>query len=616
MSHCLNPTCQKPANPDPARFCQNCGSRLLLGDRYRALRPIGGGNSSRTFLGQDTRQLLDPRRVIKQFSNQDENAFRQEVARLDELAAHPQIPELYDYFERDRRQYLVQEFVDGQTLLQQMQDDGVFDEAQIVQVLQDLLPLLQFLHDRHLIHRDVKPANLIRRSSDQRLMLVDFGAVKQVTASALKKTGTVIGSAEYTAPEQLMGKAEFASDLYSVGVSCIHLLTGVRPFELFNSADSTWLWRVVSVPVSDRLAHLLDKLLQNTVSQRYQSARAVLQDLARFVPSVVPMPMTQPPKPSRFQATANRSLPRWTCSETWNIGTEVNAIAFTPAGETLVCAGGSGAIQVWDVQRQVVRSTLAGHDQAITAIALTPDGTQIASGSWDHTIKLWQLATGEFIGTLKGHAAIVTAVAVSPDGRTLASSSRDNTVRLWDLQANARLLAVLSTSTSAVETLAVPLASTASHMDSAILASGNADGTVQIWHLGTKERLRSLPNHGAAVSAAAIVADPGTIITSSWDMTVQQRSLHTGRLLGSFTGHLLPVNAIAINATGELMATGSPDSTIKLWDLTQAQPNAKAIATLTEHMAAIETLAFSPTEPLLASGSRDGTVRLWRQVNG
>jgi serine/threonine protein kinase len=143
--------------------------------------------------------------------------------------------------------------------------------------LQEILPLLQFLHDRQVIHRDIKPANLVQRRGDEPLMLVDFGTAKHTTQSALAKPGTVLGSAEYAAPEQLVGKAIAPSDLYSLGVTCIQLLTGLAPFDLYSG--NTWIWRSVAPDVSDTLAQVLDKLLQNSASQRYQSAAEVMQAL-------------------------------------------------------------------------------------------------------------------------------------------------------------------------------------------------------------------------------------------------------------------------------------------------------------------------------------------------
>ena len=286
MSYCLNPDCQKSQNVPGTRFCQSCGTKLLLGDRYRAIKPIGQGAFGRTFLAVDEYKPSQPQCAIKQFfpqgagSKKAAELFQQEAVRLDELGQHPQIPELLAHFDQDGQQYLVQEFIDGQNLDDELAQNGCFSEAEIEQLLKEMLPVLQFIHEGQVIHRDVKPENIIRRHSDGRLFLVDFGAAKFATTTALLRTGTAIGSAGYVAPEQAIGRAVFASDLYSLGVTCIHLLTQTGPFELYSASEGDWVWRnYLQNSLSDRLAAILDKMLENGTNQRYKTAAEVLNNL-------------------------------------------------------------------------------------------------------------------------------------------------------------------------------------------------------------------------------------------------------------------------------------------------------------------------------------------------
>ncbi|PSB18126.1 DUF4115 domain-containing protein [Phormidesmis priestleyi ULC007] len=289
MSYCLNPTCAEPQNRSEAEVCQHCGLIVQLQNRYRAINPIGQGGFGRTFLAVNEAELLKPRCVIKQFFPQQQDAnllktasqlFQREAQRLEQLGHHPQIPTLLAYLEQDHHQYLVQEWIDGQTLEQELKM-GAFTENQIRQLLQDLLPVLQFIHHHHVIHRDIKPANIIRRRVDRTLVLVDLGAAKFATGTALLKTGTMIGSAEYTAPEQIRGKAVFSSDLYSLGVTCIHLLTQMSPFDLFDGTEGQWIWRdYLTHSVSDRLGKVLDKLLESATNRRYRSAESAIADLS------------------------------------------------------------------------------------------------------------------------------------------------------------------------------------------------------------------------------------------------------------------------------------------------------------------------------------------------
>ncbi|MBW4674909.1 MAG: serine/threonine protein kinase [Desmonostoc geniculatum HA4340-LM1] len=308
MSYCLNPRCPKPENSGNVNFCLTCGSKLLLKERYRAIKPIGQGGFGRTFLAVDEDKPSKPRCVIKQFYPQAQGTntvqkavelFNQEAVQLDELGKHPQIPELLAYFTQEDRQYLVQEFIDGQNLAQELAHKGAFSEAQIWQLLNDLLPVLQFFHARQVIHRDIKPENIILRSADGKLVLVDFGASKSATGTALNRTGTSIGSPEYVAPEQMRGRAVFASDIYSLGATCINLLTRRSPFDSYDTNNDTWIWhKYLKTPVSNALSRILNKMLESIPMRRYQTVDAVLKDLNQHSQPATPAnkakPLTQP----------------------------------------------------------------------------------------------------------------------------------------------------------------------------------------------------------------------------------------------------------------------------------------------------------------------------------
>jgi len=298
MTQCLNPDCLK-LNPAQTIFCKTCGEKLVLAERYRPLKIIGQGGFRRTFQAVDEYKPSKPFCVIKQFFPQAQGTktlekaaelFAQEAERLDGLGRHPQIPEIFAYFTQDNRQYLVQEFIDGQNLQQELEESGAFDESQILELLKSLLPVLEFIHSQQVIHRDIKPENIIRRknnnqfdpvrassSPENNIILVDFGAAKYATMTALAVTGTVIGSAGYVAPEQAAGKATFSSDIYSLGLTCIHLLTQVEPFDLFDVSESDWVWRdYLKSRVSDEVGKILDKMIVGSTNKRFKNVGEIL----------------------------------------------------------------------------------------------------------------------------------------------------------------------------------------------------------------------------------------------------------------------------------------------------------------------------------------------------
>jgi serine/threonine protein kinase len=284
---------------------------------------LGEGGFGRTYEAIDTDRMDDPC-VIKQFFPQVQGTaalekatelFKQEAKRLYELGEHPQIPRLIASFEQDKRLYLVQELIEGQTLLAELQQQGAFRETKIRQLLADLLPVLKVVHERGVIHRDIKPENIMRRRKDGKLMLIDFGVSKQVTATILGQAGTTVGTHGYAPMEQMRGQVYPASDLYSLGVTCIRLLTQCLPKEdgsddLYDGLNGKWIWRErlpEGTNISPQLADVLDKMLQNYLKNRYQSADEVLADVGNDS-QTVPDSSRNPLKISLIGTWSGRSI--------------------------------------------------------------------------------------------------------------------------------------------------------------------------------------------------------------------------------------------------------------------------------------------------------------------
>ncbi|MFN5955695.1 MAG: SUMF1/EgtB/PvdO family nonheme iron enzyme [Dolichospermum sp.] len=296
MSQCLNPDCLQQ-NPPDTIFCQHCGSKLILQERYRSVRVIGEGGFGRTFLAVD-KQRLDTPCVIKQFLPQQSGSaalekatelFKQEAFRLRDLGKHSHIPDLLAFFPQEGRLYLIQEFIEGKNLLNELQQKGKFSESEVKQILVELLPILQFVHDNKVIHRDIKPENIIKSSQTGALFLIDFGVSKEVGGSVLSRVGTITGTPGYAPPEQLRGMVFPNSDLYSLAVTCIRLLTGHFQKDdgddlIFDSMRMQWTWKQY-VSVSQELEIVLDKMLQDLPINRFQSAYEVLSSLEKQIVS-------------------------------------------------------------------------------------------------------------------------------------------------------------------------------------------------------------------------------------------------------------------------------------------------------------------------------------------
>ncbi|MDZ8107774.1 MAG: serine/threonine-protein kinase [Nostoc sp. DedQUE12a] len=300
MICCLNPNCENPQNPDGTNFCLSCGAKLipLLRNRYRIVGLLGRGGFARTYVAEDI-DKLNEQCVVKQlvlsqfYGSQGTGAhkkatelFEREAKRLKELGEHLQIPNLYAYFKEGEYLYLVQQFIEGQNLLQELKQHGVFDEAKIRDFLHDLLSVLVAVHEQEIIHRDLKPENIVRRQNDNKLVLIDFGVSKQRTEATNTAIGTIIGSLGYAPIEQMqLGKVFPSSDLYSLGITCFHLLTNISPSSLWMKQGYSWTssWRqYLKQSISHQLELIINKLIQENHEQRYQSAQAVLQDLNKL----------------------------------------------------------------------------------------------------------------------------------------------------------------------------------------------------------------------------------------------------------------------------------------------------------------------------------------------
>jgi serine/threonine-protein kinase len=295
MSYCINPDCSKPKNPPTAKQCQACSSELMLRDRYRIIRALGKGGFGATFLARDEVLPGKPPCVIKQLRPSAEapnvlemarDLFQREAKILGKIGNHPQLPRLLDYFESGQEFFLVQEYINGSTLQQEVKRGGPFTEAGVKQFLTEILALLQYLHDNQVIHRDIKPANIIRRDQDKKLVLIDFGAVKDKVASGqpvstehTALTAYAIGTPGYAPPEQMAMRPVYASDIYALGVTCVYLLSGKAPKDLdYDPTTGELMWRPY-VHITEHFADVLQKMLEISVRHRYQSIEAIHRDL-------------------------------------------------------------------------------------------------------------------------------------------------------------------------------------------------------------------------------------------------------------------------------------------------------------------------------------------------
>lgn len=260
----------------------------ILGSRYKVLEYIAMGGFGKTYLAEDTQLPEKDRCVVKQlYPSSDEpqflaiarRLFKTEASTLHLLGDHDQIPKLLAYFEEEEKFYLVQQYIAGQTLEKELDSEKLWSETQVIELLRDVLNILEFIHSKGVIHRDIKPDNLIRRHEDGKFVLVDFGTVKEVLKGQTNIELTVaVGTQGYMPTEQARGKPRPTSDLYALGIICIQALTGTFPLDLEEDEEGELIWEPLA-NVSPQLATILTRMTKYHFKDRYQSATVVLQAL-------------------------------------------------------------------------------------------------------------------------------------------------------------------------------------------------------------------------------------------------------------------------------------------------------------------------------------------------
>ncbi len=655
----------------------NCrGINLMLGKtlsgRYQIIKHLGGGGFGQTFLAEDMQLPDNPLCVVKQLkpkSNDPETLqtarrlFEREAKALYQLGNHAQIPQLRADFEEDEQFYLVQELIEGSELKQELQIGQPFSQTQVISLCREILEILEYVHQQGVIHRDIKPSNLMRRKQDGKIVLIDFGAVKQVSAQIAARQGqttltVAVGSPGYMPNEQLGGKPRFCSDIYAVGMLGIQAITGVSAHELpEDPRTSEIIWRdrlPEGVKASIPLLDVLDKMVRYDYRQRYQTATEALQafasltnpHLSRQLDTSATYTLTSPFTPTQPTATCTLTLPPQTLpfgqQTTLDFPTDPSVLPVdSPKSHVGVTTSGNKSrwlkkigmgiataaamtVGVYhfpklsnplaQVQNATLSHTLTGHSKEVYSVAISPDGQILASGSYDSTIQLWHLPDRKPLRNLNGHSSKVKSVAFSPDGQTLASGSGDNTIKLWNLRTGKPLRTL--TGHSAV------VLSVAFSPDGQTLASSSADKTIKLWNLRTGKLLRTLTGHSAWVYSVTFSPDGKLLAYGSDDRTIKLWHLPTGRLISTISdpsGNV--VRSVAFSPDGQALATGSLN-TVNLWNLPNLLTGCKVAQscrptrTFSGNLGIVESVAISPDAQTIASGSKDKTIKLWNLKTG
>ena len=543
--------------------------------------------------------------------------------------------------------FLVMQYVAGEALDQRLTRMGQLPIPEVVRIGAQAAAGLAAAHSIGLIHRDIKPGNILLEANTDKVKLTDFGLARAAEDVRLTSTGFVSGTPLYMSPEQARGEeADHRSDLYSFGAVMYEMLAARPPFE--GKSPLAVLRQVADEPhppvrdanpdAPDWLVAVIDRLLEKNPDDRFQSAGEVAELLRQEYARLQPQAPLATSAISSRRVRALESRRRWPARLAiaaalialgmviggllvWALGLSRNSaadnsavatprmtlngnsgtvwsVAFSPNGDTLAMAIEDGRVLLWDLKGQRIAGTLTGHRAAIWTVDFSKDGSRIVTASDDGDVRLWDAATGEPLATRLIHAGSVRSVALSPDGKQVAAAGRTGTIYLWDLKLeNTVWMREQEGSAYAV----------AFSPDGRTIASAGSNKEVKLWDVGSGRVRVTLTGHTGPVYAVSYSPDGRRVATAGWDGTVRIFDADSGEPGPVLRGHEHDVWSVSFGKEGKTLASAGTDGMVRLWDV----ESGREIEAFKGHRTAAHTVRFDREGERLASAGRDGTAKVW-----
>jgi len=622
--------------------------KSLFGGRYIIESQLGEGGIGITYLAINQRNQLRVIKTLKEeilnhpawilHRNKLRQDFRDEAVRL-AVCHHPHIVQIETIFDDGNLPCMVMEYIEGEDLGQYLRRMGVLPEAEALLYIRQIGDALTLIHSKGLLHRDLKPRNIMVRIDKSEAVLIDFGIAREFIPNMIQRH-TVYRTPGFAPPEQYESEAPRGEyiDIYALAATLYNLLTAVIP----TSADDRHHNINLEPPqyfnpkISNRVNQAIMCGMDLDSTYRPQSVREWLDlldrdpgdDVTVISSTLVVTPILKLPPP----VVLHRQ--NWQCVQTLKgHSSMVHAIAISPDGQFIASGSNDKTIKLWQLGtgklvRQLGRWS-SGHSNMVHSIAfssISPNFSYqwesgksakvadlnwgiLASGSWDNTIKLWDINTGKEIRTLIGHTNWVNCVAFSSDGKFLASGSADCTTKLWDVNTGKEIQTLIGHSDSVSSVAYSPRVPATNSNDRQLVASSSNDYTIKLWQVHTGRNICTFTGHSFFVNCIAFSQDGEIIASGSGDNTIKLWDVNTGREIRTLVGHSDSVWSVAFSQNGQLLASGSWDNTIKLWHV----HSGREISTLTGHSNYVRCVAFSPDGQSLVSGGDDDTIKIWRR---
>ncbi len=631
-------------------------------DRFELIEPIGHGAFGTVYKARDPR--LDRTVALKvlragNLARDEEKARFLRESRSTAQLRHPAIVPVHEVGEYEGNPFIISDFIRGITLADWLTARRpAFAEA--ARLVAELADALQYAHENHVIHRDVKPSNVIL-DEDGQPHLMDFGLAKREAGEiAITLDGEVLGTPAYMSPEQARGegsKVDGRTDVYSVGVILYEMLTGEPPFRgntrmLIHQVlhDEPKPPRALNDRIPRDLETICLQAMAKEPGRRYPSAGELALDLKRYrrgetikgrpfnllertwrwcrrnprlasaVGSAAASLVAVAVLSALIAVNANRRLIesyRHLAVVDFNLGesacergdVQVGALWIersladaTKAGDAEWTRLARASLAAWSRELPRLNGVLS-HDSEVKFAAFSPDGQTVVTASSDHTARLWDVASGRPRSEPLRHDDAVGFAAFSPDGRTVVTASSDRTARLWDVATGK------------------PRSEPLRHDGPLLLAVFSTDGTTVLtlehrtarrWDVATLRPKGAVIRHGAEVIAARVSPDGRTLLVGGDDKTVQLWDTETGRQRGAPLPQPDRLWGAAFSPDSKMIATGSGDKKVRLWDVASGQ----SLGPPLDHDDPVCSMAFSPDGKTLVSGTDGKLARLWDVKTG
>lgn len=609
-------------------------------DHFDIARVIGRGGMGIVFEGFDSHlrrsvaiKVLDPQLQGNDVAKQ---RFCRE-ARAAASIAHEHVVAMHNVAKSDGKSvpYLVMQLVHGESLEARLAKEGRLPVKDVLRIGMQTAAGLAAAHAQNLVHRDIKPGNILLEGSSGRVKLTDFGLARMTEDIKLTQTGFVTGTPMYMAPEQALGEhPDERADLFSLGAVLYEMATGKPPFSAPTvlgvlkkiAEEAPPPLRQVCPELPETAAVLIEQMLAKKPAGRPVSAAAIAEAFAVILTGFGPLSPLQVPAVAEeaaceaVQAAMSQSG-QTVCQRRRTIMRIVYSLAGAVAGIALTLAIAIPMLQqTSETNRSRVHqnagdsdtnprsgergyapiAVLSGNAGPVWGVAFTPDGETLAMAIDDGTVKLWNVAEKRVRSTIKAHPGPVWGLSISHDGRLLATGGDDGFVRLFDLA-----------TTNEEKTLEpkFPIRTLAFSPVTNDLLIGGRTGQVEVWNAETGERSIKTAGHAGTVAAVAFSPDGRTIASVSGDKTAKLWNAATGGEQLSLQGHSGGIYGVAFSPDGSKIVTGGWDKTARVWDTASGSLD----HTCEAHEGDIWAVAFSPSTPYGASVGEDRIVRVFHR---